>query len=168
MTNTRKITIESRGPIAQKSGIHGPVTVPYLEDVRVIARMIVGRVSVVEHLTDGATRKLTVKDIPELTAEAPKVIPQNKLVKQEKTELEQLVKAQQEKALVETQEKLEKAQAEKAATQEPIVQEPVVAPVTPEAPKEEASEANNGSLSKKERKALAAAQQRQEELVEKK
>ncbi len=106
----RKITVDTRGPIPQKSGVYGPLTRPYLEDVRVIARMIVGRIAVTEYLENGETRKLTVKDIPELTADAPKVLPQNRVVVEERNSVQELVEQKKQEALEARNEELKKAQ----------------------------------------------------------
>lgn len=149
---TRLITVETRGPIAQKSGIVGPLLQPYLEDVRVIARMVVGRVKVREHLENGDTRLLSVKDIPELTAEAPKVLRPNGLQKKELADAQRIIKQNKQET------KVEKVEAEK----------PAVQPTT-----ESTEDVNLAAMTKAERKAyykeqeaLKAANERQEDVVE--
>ncbi len=167
----RLITIETRGPIPQKNGIYGPISRPYLEDVAVISRMIIGRIKVREHLDNGETRILTVKDIPEITANAPKVIKENRVVVDERNEVQKLAEQRKAEILAAQQEKLKEVVDPNTTPQEEdLTNDENAGEHNSAGKKEEVVEpkVNTASLSKKERKALAAKQQRQEELVEKK
>lgn len=156
----RLITIDSRGPIPQKSGVQGPITRPYYEDVRTIARMIVGRIVVTEHLADGAKRTLTVKDIPALTADAPKVLKANPLAQAERTAVQELAEQKKQELLAAKEAELEAARKEVAEKNNAGTEEGTVEPPAEEntpAPVEKAeAPVQKSALSKKERRELAA------------
>lgn len=159
MSSKRKITIETRGPIPQKSGIVGPITVPYLEETALIIRMIIGGIKVVEHKPNGEKAALTSRDLKDLNATV-KVIKENRLQTSERTALQQMALKEQERLAATNAERLEAAKAEiaaKNAADEAVEDEP----------------AKRENLSKKERKEqarLAAEAARvnaqQEEIVE--
>ncbi len=138
----RKITIETRGPIRFKSGVVGPITVPYLEEVGLIARMVVAGIKVVEHKENGDKVLLGTKDLKDLTANT-KVIKENRLQAAERTGLQNRLHEEQQKVQAAKAEKLEAAKAELAGN-EPKKEEVVAE----EATKKE-------QLSKKERKEQA-------------
>ena len=139
----RLITIDSRGPIPQKGSVYGPITKPYLEDVRVIARMLVGRIAVTEHTDDGGKRALTIKDIPELTAQAPRIIKPNVLEQKDRSALIELAEKKKQEAKAERE-------AQRQALESKEQKEEKVEEV--ETPQQQPK----SSLSKKERRALEA------------
>lgn len=49
----KKIKVLYRGPIYEKGGIYGPITTPYLEDVKTISRFLLSGKKVSEVLDDG-------------------------------------------------------------------------------------------------------------------
>lgn len=88
MSNDKiKITVETAGPIYEKSGIIGPLTHPFLEERGVVARMIMNGKKVVEHLEDGETKVLTVRDARSLSI-GQRVIANNKLQEDELKKIE--------------------------------------------------------------------------------
>ena len=166
---TRLITIETRGPIPQKSGIAGPINQPFREDVRVIARMVMGKIAVREHLENGDTRLLSIRDLPELTAEAPAVLPRHQAIKDEMSRAQKVLKEQKEKELADAKVKVE----EKAQAKAEVPAKPEEAPVTPapESTPEVEPTPDLASMTKAERKAYLqskANNERKEEVVESK
>ena len=49
----KKITIATSGPLRIKGGINGPIDIPYMEKVSLIAQMLMNKYKVYEHLADG-------------------------------------------------------------------------------------------------------------------
>lgn len=140
MENTRKITIETRGPIRQKSGVVGPITIPYLEKVSIISRMIIGGVKVIEHLENGETIQLGTKHLKELNANA-KIIKENRIQTMDRGRIGEQVQAEQERLAAKKEARVQEAQAEIDAKKEATT---VVEEVQDQAPEQQ--------LSKKERK----------------
>jgi hypothetical protein len=60
--NKKLIKILSRGPIYEKNGVYGPITVPYVENVRTIFLMLRGGKFIVEVLPNGEEVKLTISN----------------------------------------------------------------------------------------------------------
>ncbi len=60
MIKAKKITISTAGPILPKGGIQGPIRSPYLENIDVIASLIMGGYSVNEVLRDGTELPLNL------------------------------------------------------------------------------------------------------------
>lgn len=49
----KKISIATSGPLRLKGGIRGPIDIPYMENVSMIAQMLMHKYKVYEHLADG-------------------------------------------------------------------------------------------------------------------
>lgn len=60
ISQKKKITIDTTGPLSVKGGVSGPIDIPYYEDVEVIGQMIMHRYKVYEHLSDGTKVALNV------------------------------------------------------------------------------------------------------------
>lgn len=58
----KKITIATSGPLSIKGGVRGPIDIPYKEDVKVIAQMLMAKYKVYEHLEDGTKILLTFQN----------------------------------------------------------------------------------------------------------
>lgn len=58
----KKIKILYRGPIYEKGSIYGPITTPYLEDVRTISRLLLSGKKVVEVLDGGIELELDLNN----------------------------------------------------------------------------------------------------------
>lgn len=58
----KKITIATAGPLRIKGGIRGPIDIPYMEQVSVIAQMLMNKYKVYEHLADGTKVLLTLQN----------------------------------------------------------------------------------------------------------
>lgn len=158
---TRLITIETRGPIPQKNGISGPIKQAYNEDVRVIARMVMGKIAVREHFEDGDSRLLVIRDIPELTATTPAILPRNEGIKKEMARSQQVIREQKEADLAAAKEKIAAKEAANVETPEQVAA-PVASPVAETTP-------DLAAMTKSERKSYLnnqANNTRQEEVTE--
>lgn len=149
METRRKITITTRGPIAHKSGVVGPITVPYLEKVSLISRMIIGGITVVEHMENGETQVLSTEHLKELNTNA-RIIKENRLQVAERGRIAQMAKDEQDKLISSREASLKEAKAQVEASKQTV--EKV----------EELTQAQSSeTLSKKERKEQARIQAEQ-------
>lgn len=62
LVSTKKIKVNSRGPIRELSGIYGPIITPYIESVRTIASMIKSGKEVIEVLNNNTEVVLSLEN----------------------------------------------------------------------------------------------------------
>lgn len=109
--NRIKVTVLTVGPIFEKSGVIGPLTTPYLEDVGIVSRMVMGGKTVMHYAEGQEPKQLTVQDIRKLTI-GNRVIPNNELQAADIKRIQAI--ADGKKADIEKREK-QKADKEEAA-----------------------------------------------------
>lgn len=112
------ITIETAGPVYEKSGIIGPITKPFLEDKGTVVRMVMNGIKVVQHPEkgEGEPKLLKVSDVRALTI-GSRVIANNKLQEVELKRIEKIAESKQ-KDIETRDEKVKKAAETLAAKAE--------------------------------------------------